>query len=93
MTGARGRFAQLADMLATLRDPHEGAVIISIGSHAPSIDCRNGSFTASVEQEGITETSEAVHLHDAVLLARAKVKASLERREKERAEAKAVSNG
>ena len=69
-----------------LRDAEETSLIVGFGSHAPTSDTRNGSVSATVTRDGITETAEAVHLVDAILLARAAVEDSIKTRDKALAE-------
>jgi len=88
MTQDKGREAleRIGSALAELREQPESAVVISFGTVGPSHDCPNGHFLVTVEKSGERATAEAVHVQDALLLARAKVNAQLERREKERKE-------
>lgn len=81
---SRERIGEIAALIATLREPSEDSVIVAVGAHGPSFDSRCGHFSATVTRHGVTETSEAVHLHDAILLARAKITATIAKREKAR---------
>lgn len=62
----------LADQIAALRMDTEDAVIIAIGAHAPDYDCPEGFMSATVRVGRDIATSHAVHLQDALFLARAK---------------------
>lgn len=57
-------------------------VLISVGSRGPTTDCRNGNALATVTVGQDTETAEAVHLHDAILLAKAKCIAAADARKR-----------
>lgn len=85
--GASSR-EQIADVMArvqALRFADESACIIAVGSYAGDADCPDGSMTATV-RVGMDEASgHAVHLHDALLIARGKVRAAIEARKREAA--------
>lgn len=57
-------------------------VLISVGSRGPTTDCRNGNTIATVTVGLDTETAEAVHLDDAISLAKAKCIAAAESRKR-----------
>lgn len=82
----RQRVNEIGADLASLRMAGEGLVIIGYGAHAPSIDCRIGSVSATVQRDGERATAEAVSLQDALYLARAKVASQIAARDKKRAE-------
>ena len=87
----REMLGQLTASLHAIRDQGESGLIVSFGSHGPSYDSKVGHMSVTITRDGETATSEAVHLHDAICLARAKVKHQIELREKKREEAKAAA--
>ncbi|GGO96430.1 hypothetical protein [Stakelama pacifica] len=73
--------------LRALRMPDEADLIVAVGAHAPSTDCRNGYVSITIRRGKDEATSEAVHLIDAAYLARGKLNAMERKREAEKAEA------
>lgn len=69
----RAEINAIGTMVAGLRDQGEGMVAISFAAHAGSSDTPAGSISATVTMGGLSATSEAVSLADALALARAKL--------------------
>jgi len=86
----RDELNNIGALLQSIRDAEEGAVIVGFGAHGPSYDSRVGHMSVTIEKQGETATSNAVYLQDALFLARAKVNAQIEAREKKAAEEKAA---
>lgn len=80
---------EIGQLLQSLRADDEDGLIVVFGAHAPSVDCRNGHVSVTIEAGPERETSEAVSLADAIMMARAKVKAAAEKRRKDAEKAKA----
>ena len=66
---------QIGAALASLRAIDELSLIVAFGAHAPSPDATGGSISVTIQRGAHRATSEAVHLQDAIFLARAKVNA------------------
>ena len=66
-------FAELQQAIEGLRDVGEDYLIVSVGVRGPNIDCGNGNAIATVRMGNDEATSEALHLEDAVALARGKI--------------------
>ena len=79
----RAALGALGDMIASIRLPGEAMVVLAVGTHGPSVDCPNGSMSATVRVGSDEATSGAVHLHDALFLARGKCREMAERRRRE----------
>lgn len=90
MSFSREALGELAKSLVAVRDADEDHLIVSFGAHGPSTDCRNGHMSVTVQRDGESATGEAVHLQDALLIARAAVNRQIAAREKKREEAKAL---
>lgn len=82
--------SELQAAIEALRDPNEDYLILSVGVRGPNIDCYEGNAVATVRMGDDTATSEALHLCDAISLARAKIVRDREARKKKRAEEKAA---
>lgn len=80
---------EIGQLLQSLRAEDESGLIVAYGAHGPSVDCRNGHVSVTIEAGQERETSEAVNLADAIMMARAKVKAAAEKRRKDAEKAKA----
>jgi hypothetical protein len=65
-------------MLAGLRDATEGVVAIGFAAHDGDHDTPEGSISATVTASGITCTSSAVSLADALLIARGKLRREIQ---------------
>ena len=87
----RESLGQLTASLHALRALDDSGLIISFGSHGPSYDSKVGHMSVTITRDGETATAEAVHLHDAILLARAKVSRQIETEKKRREDARAQS--
>jgi hypothetical protein len=74
--------------LESLRPADADYLIVAVGVRGPNIDCDEGNAVATVRMGNDEATSEALHLRDAISLARAKIIREREAREKERAKAK-----
>ena len=82
----RDEVNDLGAMLHKVRDHFSGdRVVISFGVIAPSFDCKNGSTVATVRDGSDEATCEAVHLYDAIHMARGKI-------DQDRARAKAAKD-
>lgn len=72
-----------------LRHHYEDCVIVAVGARGPNLDCPEGNAIATVRMGDDEATSEALHLIDALLLARGKIldqrAAKVAKREKEAA--------
>lgn len=67
--------------LQAIRALDDGDLIVSIGAHGPSYDCRDGHVSVTLRRGGDTVTSEAVGLYTALHLARGKLNAVVAARE------------
>jgi hypothetical protein len=85
----RASLAPLQAQIKALREVGEDYLILSVGVRGPNLDCDEGNAVATVRMGNDEATSEALHLVDAILLARGKVlrerKAREAKREKEKA--------
>jgi hypothetical protein len=63
-------------------------LIVAVGVRGPNYDCPEGNAVATVEMGNDRATSEAVHLRDAIALAKGKI-----RREREAKIKKGKANG
>jgi len=83
--------------IEALRNVGEDYLILSVGVRGPNIDCDEGNAVATVRMGNDEATSEALHLIDAVGLARGKIlrerKAREEQRAKDKADAKLAEGG
>ena len=70
--GDRETLALVMHLMSSVRLHEEDAVILQIGTHAPDYDCPEGFMSATVRVGQDTATSHAVHLQDALQLARGK---------------------
>lgn len=73
MTETRQNLMPLETALRDLRDKNEHGLIISFGSHHDSNCGERGNLSVTIEKSGQTATSNALHLVDALLMARSKV--------------------
>lgn len=69
-----------AALLGLMEFENEGALIVSVGAHGPSLDCSRGHTSVTLQSGQDVVTSEAVGLFDAMCLARGKLKDIAERR-------------
>jgi len=74
--------------LERLRSADLDYLIVSVGVRGPNNDCDNGNAVATVRMENDEATSEALHLIDAISLARGKILREREARRRARDEAK-----
>lgn len=85
----------LQQTLARLCEPGDDYVIVSVGTHGPNIEFRDGNPVATVRMGDEEETAEAKYLDVAIALARGKCRdaraAKLKAAEKKKAEAAEVS--
>lgn len=79
----RESLGRLTQDLLSLRDDDSENVLIGVGAMANSPDCFNGSVTVTLRRGNDEATSEAVHLQDAMYLARGKLDAIAKRRKDE----------
>lgn len=90
----RASLAPLQQQIEALREVGEDYLILSVGVRGPNLDCPDGNAVATVRMGDDEATSEALHLVDAILLARGKIlrqrKAREEKRAKEKAEREAT---
>jgi len=89
----RGHLGELTAALHALRDRGDSGLIIAFGSHGPSYDSKVGHISVTITCDGETATSNAVHLHDAILLAQAKVGEQIKARDKRLEEARTARAG
>jgi hypothetical protein len=78
----------LQEQIEALRPADADYLIIAVGVRGPNIDCPEGNAVATVRMGDDEATSEALHLRDAIALARGKIlrerKAREEKRKKEK---------
>lgn len=90
MSTLREQTAYLQRDLEKLREAGEDYLITAVGVRGPNLDCEEGNAIATVRMGDDEATSEALHLFDAILLARGKIlrERTLReaRREKEKAD-------
>lgn len=75
--------------IESLRDSGEDYLILAVGVRGPNIDCHEGNAVATVCMGNDEATSEAVHLIDAIMLARGKIMDERKARKEARAKEKA----
>ena len=69
----RKQFDEIEHALRDIRDANQHGVIVAFGAKQ-NPDCgQRGALTVSIQREGQTATSEALHLYDAYLMATNKV--------------------
>ena len=81
---------ELQRQIESLRHPNEDCVILSVGVRGPNIDCEEGNAIATVRMGNDEATSEALHLKDALLLARGKIIRERKAREEARKNARTI---
>ena len=86
----RDDLANLTLRLRALRLPDEAMVLLHIGSVSEPQCGSEGAIRVTASKAGITETVEALHLEDALLMARAHIDTAIAARAKAAAEAKAA---
>jgi hypothetical protein len=88
----RTELADLQARIEALRDPNEDYLILAVGVRGSNYDCHEGNAVATVRMGPDEATSEALHLIDAISLARGKILREREAKrlkaEQERAKAK-----
>ncbi len=84
----RAEINAIGALVASLRAPGEGTLIVAIAAHAGCSDTPDGSLSVTVEASGHQATSEAVYLADALSLARAKLDREAAARAKKAADTK-----
>ncbi len=86
----RTELNDLQARIEALRETGEDYLILSVGVRGPNLDCYDGNAVATVRMGDIDATSEALHLADAISLARGKIirarEAAKAKREKEKAD-------
>jgi hypothetical protein len=63
----------LQELLNKLRDPSDDYLIVAVGVRGPNLDCHDGNAVATIRMGNDDATSEALHLIDAISLARGKI--------------------
>jgi hypothetical protein len=84
----RAELDALQAQIEALRDPNEDYLILAVGVRGPNIDCYEGNAVATVRMGTDEATSEALHLADAISLARGKIIREREAAAKKREEDK-----
>ncbi len=74
--------------IESLREVGEDYLIVSVGVHGPNLDCDAGNAIATVRMGDDTATAEALHLDDAIRLARGIILRERTLREEARAKSK-----
>jgi hypothetical protein len=80
----------LQAQIEALRHVGEDYLILSVGVRGPNLDCHEGNAVATVRMGDDTATSEALHLQDAISLARGKILRERNAREEKRKKDKAA---
>jgi hypothetical protein len=81
-------FSDLHKAIEALRPDDADYIILSVGVRAPNYDCPDGNGVVTIRMGYDEATSEAVHISDAVALARGKIIKAREAEKKAKAEAK-----
>lgn len=84
----RADLAPLQAQIEALRERGEDYLILAVGVRGPNHDCPEGNAVATVRMGDDEATSEALHLIDAILLARGKILRERKAREDKRAKDK-----
>jgi hypothetical protein len=83
------RTSELQRQIDALRPADADYLILAVGTRGPNYDCDEGNAVATVRMGNDEATSEALHLTDAIALARGKIirerEAERKRREAEKA--------
>lgn len=91
----RTELDELQARIESLREDGEDYLILSVGVHGPNLDCHEGNAVATVRMGNEEETAEAMHLQDAISMARGKIvrarEAAKAKREKDKADAEKVA--
>lgn len=80
-------FSDLHKAIEALRPADADYVIIGVGVRSPNHDCPDGNGVATVRMGNDEATSEALHIADAVALARGKILREREAAAKRKAKA------
>jgi hypothetical protein len=86
----RSELDELQAQIEALRETGEDYLILSVGVRGPNYDCMEGNAVATIRMGDDEATSEAMHLADAISLARGKIvrarEAAKAKREKDKAD-------
>jgi len=66
-------YADIQQALEAMRPADADYIIVAVGVHGPNFDCPDGNAVATVRIGHDEATSEALHLRDAIALARGKI--------------------
>ena len=80
--------SDLQRQIEAMRPADVDCLLIAVGVRGPNIDCEQGNAIATVRMGNDEATSEALHLADAIALARGKILRERAARAAERAKAK-----
>jgi hypothetical protein len=84
--------ADIQRQLEALRPSDADYLIIAVGVRGPNLDCDEGNAVATVRMGNDEATSEALHLRDAISLARGKILRERKAREEARKQKPALDS-